>query len=296
MKEVNYIFDVVGKRGQAMRGFLDIDSKEIVIYDDKLGKEMFRIGGNVNNKPTDTKKKLTTLTFVISNGSDTKQTATLFGANLEPLIQPLGITVSIREIQGSVFNSHNYIRRDILSNKLSIKGLTYIVQNPNQFSNNLQFGTIKPYGVIETNPFYPYQFLSKNQIATNILDLSKSFDWEVDARSILYVPVEPKSTVTLMFNVLEDTGLPTITNRGYNYGNNYPNNYMKPTPISYSGNTPNLFKNINSGGLGAVNFDGMNEDMNEPKNKVDLFSGFMKVALCVLVAGLAINVINNIKK
>lgn len=294
MSEVSYIFDVVGKKGESRRGFLDVDTKEIVIYDDKLGRELFRIGGNGNNQSSssNTKKKLTTLTFVICNGSDRKQTATLFGANLEPLIQPLGVTVAIKEIEGSVFNSHNYIRRDILSNKLNIKGFTYIVQNPNQFMNTLQFGTIKPYGTIEKKPFLPQNFISKNQIATNILDLSKKFSWDVDARAILYVPVEAKSSVTLMFNVLEDTGLPVINNSGYNYGNNY----KQMSPISYSGNSTNIFKNINSGGLGAVNFDGMDEDYSPKSKGEEFFVGFMKVALCAVVAGVAVNLIYNMKK
>ena len=125
----NHIFDVTGKKGQAMRGFLDMDTKEIVIYDDLKGKELFRIGGGGQGgqvKPT--KKQLTTLTFVINNGGSTKQTATLFGANFDPLVQPLGISVIIKEIENQVNNSHNYLRKDILANnKLQIVGFSYLV-------------------------------------------------------------------------------------------------------------------------------------------------------------------------
>ncbi len=294
MNNVNYVFDVVGKKGQAMRGFLDMETQEIVIYDDLKGKELFRIGGqgqsNQLSKPS-TKKKLTTLTFVISNGSDKKQTATLFASNLEPLIQPLGISVIIKEIENQVFNSHNYLRRDILANKLKIVGFSYFVENQQQFNNNLQFGTIKPYGVIETQPFSPLNFLSKNQIDSSMMDMSKKINWNVDARSVLYVPIEPKSKVTLLFNVLEDIDEPLISK--------YKDSNINRRQISYDGNESNtVFKNINSGGLGTVNFDGSNNS--EPANinndkKNDSVIGLMKLGIVVIGAGLIINAISNMK-
>ena len=259
--KLNYIFDIVGEKGRPMRGFLDMETQEVVIYDDSRGKELFRIGGQGQNNQLvkrATKKKLSTLTFIISNGSAKKETATLFASNLEPLIQPLGVSVIIKEIENQVFNSHNYLRRDILSNKLKIVGFSYFVQNSKQFDNDLQFGTIKPYGVVEAKPFSPLNFLSGNQYQSNMMDMSKKFNWSVDSRSVLYVPIEPKSKVTLLFNVLEDVDMPLISE--------YKDERIKKIPVAYDAEESNtIFKNANSGGLGAVNFDGSTNIDNDKK-------------------------------
>lgn len=297
---VGHIFDVT-KKGQAMRGFLDVESQEIVIYDDLKGKELFRIGGNGQSKSAKpkTKKKLNTLTFVICNGSNEKKTATLFASNLEPLIQPLGVSVIIKEIENRVFNSHNYLRRDILSNKLKIEGFSYFVQNTQQFNNNLEFGTIKPYGVVQTIPFAPSNYLSAHQIANKMMDMSKNFNWNVDARSVMYVPIEPKSKVTLMFNVVEDVEEPLINkDDDYNDYTDYTEykdcdfkSGAKRRPIRFDADYSNtIFKNVNSGGLGAVNFDGSNEDevVNTDKKK-DSVVGLIKFGIVVIGAGLILN-------
>jgi len=308
-----------------MRGFLDVKTQEIVIYDDSKGKELFRIGGQGQQrqvaKPI-TKTKLNTLTFVICNGSTEKQTATLFASNLEPLIQPLGVSVIIKEIEKQAFNTHNYLRRDILSNKLKVVGFSYFVENQQQLVNDLQFGTIKPYGVVEMNPFSPLNYMSANQIATNMMDLSTKFNWDVDARSILYVPIEPKSKVTLLFNVLEEVREPlvseyqnTIENRPLNYIENRPLNYIQKRPVSYIEKRPSyvetrpisydanesntVFKNINSGGLGAVNFDGGNDFESQNISSDKRHSAVMSVIkLGIVVAGavLIVNAISKFKK
>ncbi len=224
-----------------------------------------------------TKKKLTTLTFVITNGSNSRQTATLFGSNLEPLIQPLGISVVIQEIENHVFNSHNYLRRDILSNKLKIVGFTYFVQNPQQFNNSLQFGTIKPFGRVEINPFTPSKFISQNQIATNIMEVSQKINWDVDGRSILYVPVEAKSSVTLLFTVLEDIDEPFISE--YQSGGN------KKRQIQYDSDE---IKNINS--QYDINFDG-NNDYPVFNNNNNPVIGLLKFGIVAIGTGLIINAI-----
>lgn len=317
MGKVARIFDVIGEKGQSQRGFLDMETQEIVIYDDKLGKELFRIGNNGQNnnitRPNASNQRLTTLTFVITNGSDTKQTATLFAANFEPLIQPLGISVIIKEIEQSVFNSHNYLRRDILSNKLKIRGFTYIVENTEQFNNDLYFGNIKTYGVIETKPFSPLSFLSTSQYQSKVMDISKNFKWEVNSRSILYVPVEARSSVTLMFNVIEEIDSPITSNNNYNsfYNNNNKNlvKQRERTPIVYNGNASAVFQNANSGGLGSVKFndygnididdsfsniDGEDDKSNQKKGS-SFVGNLVKVSVCVVAVYLAIKLINKIK-
>jgi hypothetical protein len=291
LSKLNYIFDVVGERERPMRGFLDTETQEIVIYDDSKGKELFRIGGQGQQRtksPSATKSKLTTLTFVICNGGKTKQTATLFASNLEPLIQPLGVSVVIKEIEKQVFNTHNYLRRDILSKKIKIVGFSYFVENSQQFTNDLQFGTIKPYGVAETMPFSPLNYISKNQTATNMMDLSKKFNWDVDARSVLYVPIEPESKVTLLFNVLEDVEEPVITEYK-NTTQKRTTNFIETRP-SYNANESNtIFKNINSGGLGAVNFDGGGGYTIKNSNKNEAIIGLIKLGILTTGAVLIVN-------
>ena len=230
MGKANYIFDVVGDKKQQMRGFLDMDSQEIVIYDDSKGKELFRIGGQ---QQTTSKSKVSsekgTLTFEINNASNVKQTATLFGANLDPLVQPLGVTVVIKEIQDSVFNSHNYIRKDILSKKLQVTGLTYVVEDSSYLKNPLTIGKITPYGIVKRkelsllNNFNEFQF-NKKRVEI------KDFQWLIDSRDILYVPVEPNSKTTIVFDIVDDTYSTSEVS----------STKRESTPISYSGNNNEL--------------------------------------------------------
>ena len=121
------------------------------------------------------------------------------------------------------------------------------------------------------------------------MDMSKKFNWSVDARSILYVPVEPKSKVTLLFNVLEEIDMPLVSE--------YKDNNIKKRQISYNADESNtIFKNINSGGLGDVNFDGSNdyefEGNNDKKSNND---GLIAFGIIVIGAGLIINAISKMK-
>jgi len=280
LNKLNYIFDVDNKAGKPMRGFLDTETQQIVIYDDSQGKELFRIGGEGQNVQgvSQTKKKLTTVTFVIRNMSANKETATLFASNIEPLVQPLGVTVTIKGLDKYVSNSHNYLRRDILSKKLKIVGLNCLVQNQQQFNNELRFGTINPNGLITTNPFSLLNYLSRYQVAQNRVIIGHGtdtkFNWDVNQRSILYVPIESQSEITLIFTIIDIEDID------------------EPITSEYKNINKNVIKKSDAvlEKVGDVNFNGGNDD------KKNSTIGLMKFVIVVLGTVFIIKtIINNTK-
>ena len=202
----NYLFDVKpSKEGQALRGFLDVNSKEIVIYDDNKGGELFRIGNNKNGvsnnviqEPEYEKGKIT---LTVKNATSVKQTAILFAANREPLIQPLGITVTVNELKGTYFDSHNYLRRDILSHSIKILNLRYVVDDESQFDNILQFGYAKAFGDIKYKTLEPRTYIDLYQEQAKVMFM-KDFKGTIDSKSEILVPINPNSSCTLQFDCL----------------------------------------------------------------------------------------------
>ena len=205
MENYNHIFDVKpNNANQHIRGFLDIKSKEIVIYDDKNGKELFRIGNNspsvIGYEPQEQYEEAI-ISLEITNSCNELKTATLFASNREPLIQPLGITVIVKEIQSTIFDSHNYLRRDILANPIKLRGMRYYVSNSSQFNNVIQFGYIPPHGAMKFYDFQPKPYVNLNQKQNNFIEVPK-FRGTVDANTQISVPVNPKTTCTLQFTAL----------------------------------------------------------------------------------------------
>lgn len=203
MNNHNHIFDVKGNhRNQHLRGFLDTNSKEIVIFDDYNGKELFRIGNNNSStteyEPQEQYEKAV-ISLEIRNSCHSKKTAILFSANREPLIQPLGVTVIVKEIQNTIFDSHNYLRREILTNPLKLHGMRYYVSNSAQFDNIIRFGHIPPYGKMKFYDFEPKDYLSLYQNPNqNFIEHSK-LRGTVDANTQISVPINPQTTCTLQF-------------------------------------------------------------------------------------------------
>ena len=197
----NHIFNVDGKH---LRGFLDIKSKEIVIFDDFNGKELFRIGNNhpsiAQHEPQEQYEKAI-ISLEVRNATNTRQTAILFASNREPLIQPLGITVRVKEIQNTIFDSHNYLRRDILTSPIKLRGMKYFVSNPSQFDNIIQFGYVPPYGKMKFYDFHPQDYISVYQEQNSIVEVPE-FSKMVDASTQILVPVNPQTTCTLQFTAL----------------------------------------------------------------------------------------------
>lgn len=201
MQGYNHIFDVKANSGnQHLRGFLDIKSKEIIIYDDYNGKELFRIGNNnySGGSSVEEKYEKAIISLEIRNSTNSVQTATLFAANREPLIQPMGVTVIVKEIQSEIFNSHNYLRRSILSNPIRIHGMKYYAEDSSQFNHQIRFGYIPPSGREIFYNFIPKNFMSTFQHSRVEIE-APNFRGIIDANTQVLVPVNPKSTCELQF-------------------------------------------------------------------------------------------------
>lgn len=199
---MNHIFNIDGKHA---RGFLDMDTKEIVVYDDSSGKELFRIGGPQDSFSGNLEEDKGYLTFSIQNNTNQLQNAILFAANREPLIQPPGVVVTIEEIQNTIFDSHNYLRRDILSNPIELTSLKYIVSDRNQFRNVLTFGKIIPYNNLKGNilysPMAPEVYINPYQAQGTVFEI-KDFRGIVDGRSQIVVPMNANTSCTIQFKVI----------------------------------------------------------------------------------------------
>lgn len=201
MQGYNHIFDVKANSGnQHLRGFLDIKSKEIVIYDDYNGKELFRIGNNGHSQSANVEEKYekAIISLEIRNATNSVQTATLFAANREPLIQPMGVTVIVKEIQGEIFNSHNYLRRSILSSPIRIHGMKYYAEDISQFNHPIRFGYIPPSGREIFYNFIPKNFMSTFQHSRVEIE-APNFRGIIDGNTQVLVPINPKSTCELQF-------------------------------------------------------------------------------------------------
>ena len=233
----NHIFNVEAKhRNGHLSGLLDVQSKEIVIYDDYNGKELFRIGNQQTvASQIEEQYEEVTISIQVRNLTDTAQTAILFAANREPFYQPVGVTVIVQEIQSVIFESHNYLRRDILVNPIKLQGMKYYVSDPSQFINNLQVGYIPPYGKTKFQSFIPQRYLSPFQAQTGSLE-AKDFALTVDANTQILVPINPKTTATLVFTAYFKKQINNQSRKDI-YSNNPTKSKINLTKINNSNNS-----------------------------------------------------------
>src|SRR3989344_8413712 len=128
-----------------------------------------------------------TLTLRIRNASATlTQSALVFAADREPIVQPLGVTVTVEELNGIMPSTHNYLRRDLLVKNIAFKGLKVIVNNNAQFANQLIFQRIAPTGKLLQYIFQPSNFLSPTNLSGTVIDVT-DFGLIADGRAEVQV-------------------------------------------------------------------------------------------------------------
>jgi hypothetical protein len=158
-----------------------------------------------------------TLTFVITNGTVGvgNDNAILFAGNIQPLIQPPGVTVTVVETGGGP-TSHEEVRMETIGNPFVIQGLRYFVSNATQFSNALQIQKRFPTGKLIQYLWQPSNYLSPTNFNALLLD-SPDFGIVVDGRTSITVPIQqkfavdtPNTQVTLVFTLKAKTNTANV--------------------------------------------------------------------------------------
>lgn len=129
-----------------------------------------------------------TYTFVITNANvGGTATAILFAGNINPLVQPAGVTVNVQETGGGA-GSHDEVRNETLGNPFVIQGLRYFVSNANQFQNALTVQKRFTTGKLIQYLWQPTNYISPTNLNPLVLD-SPDFGAVVDGKTQIQVPV-----------------------------------------------------------------------------------------------------------
>lgn len=148
-----------------------------------------------------------TLTFRVTNiGPSNPAVAILFDGNVQPLIQPGGITVTVAETGGGA-GSHDQVRVETLGNPFVIQGLRYFVGAATQFANAFTIQKRFPTGKLIQYLWQPTNYVSPTNLNPLVID-AIDFGLVVDGRTSIQVPVEflgLANTVTLTFTLKAKT-------------------------------------------------------------------------------------------
>lgn len=135
-----------------------------------------------------------TLTFRVVSTAMATATAILFNGNVEPLVQPAGITVTVLE------SSHEQVRQESKSNPFAIQGLRYFVQNATQFQNPLTITKQYPTGKSISYLWQPTNFISPTNLNPLLID-APDFGVVVDGKTRIEVPTNSMEDLTLTFTL-----------------------------------------------------------------------------------------------
>lgn len=148
-----------------------------------------------------------TLTFKVVNAGPTNPAvAILFDGNVNPLVQPAGITVTVAETGGGA-GSHDQVRTETLGNPFVIQGLRYFVGNATQYSNAFTIQKRFPTGKLVQYLWQPTNYVSPTNLNPLVID-AIDFGLVVDGRTSIQVPVDfagAPNTLTLTFTLKAKT-------------------------------------------------------------------------------------------
>jgi hypothetical protein len=148
-----------------------------------------------------------TLTFRVTNaGPANPAVAILFDGNVQPLVQPAGVTVTVAETGGGA-GSHDQVRVETLGNPFVIQGLRYFVGAATQFANAFTIQKRFPTGKLIQYLWQPTNYVSPTNLNPLVID-AIDFGLVVDGRTSIQVPVEflgLANTVTLTFTLKAKT-------------------------------------------------------------------------------------------
>jgi hypothetical protein len=148
-----------------------------------------------------------TLTFRVTNaGPANPAVAILFDGNVNPLVQPAGVTVTVAETGGGA-GSHDQVRTETLGNPFVIQGLRYFVGAATQFANAFTIQKRFPTGKLIQYLWQPTNYVSPTNLNPLVID-AIDFGLVVDGRTSIQVPVEflgVANTVTLTFTLKAKT-------------------------------------------------------------------------------------------
>lgn len=151
-----------------------------------------------------------TLTFRLANVAVTSETAILFDGNVQPLVQPAGVTVTVAETGGGV-GSHEEVRNETLGNPFAIQGARVFFGTVNQLSNAWTIRKKMITGKVTEYLWQPTNYVSPTNLNPNLID-AIDFGLLVDGRTSIRVPLPASvggvpEVMTITFTVKAKTSI-----------------------------------------------------------------------------------------
>lgn len=151
-----------------------------------------------------------TLTFRLANPDPVAQTAILFDGNVQPLLQPGGVTVTVAETGGGV-GSHEEVRNETLGNPFAIQGARVFFGTVNQLSNAWTIRKKMITGKVTEYLWQPTNYVSPTNLNPNLID-AIDFGLLVDGRTSIRVPLpaavnQVPEVMTITFTVKAKTSI-----------------------------------------------------------------------------------------
>lgn len=153
-----------------------------------------------------------TLTFRVTN-TGAAASAILFDGNVNPLVQPAGITVTVAETGGGA-GSHDQVRTESIGNPFAIQGARYFVGNSLQFANAWTIQKQNITGGLRQYLWQPSNYVSPTNLNPLVID-AVDFGLVIDGRTAIFVPieagtVEDPQVITIVFTVKAKTNMNSL--------------------------------------------------------------------------------------